>query len=145
MTSESLHRTFIFEDIPNRIEHTQHLHNTYTCRIMAMLKRLRRQFSGGHLGSNPRLAGSSSGRRLLPRLGSLNSLTSADGTAKKSRQAQKQPSQTNTGNDHLYTHDAAGRRTLDRLITTRQWDRIEELLSTDDGRDYNQVRLCAVG
>ena len=111
---------------------------------MAMLKRLRRQFSGGHLGSNPRLAGSSSGRRLLPRLGSLNSLTSADGTAKKSRQAHKkgggqtgrQSSKENIEQEDLYTHDAAGRRTLDRLITTRQWDRIEELLSTDDGRDY---------
>ena len=108
---------------------------------MAMLKRLRRQFSGGNFGSNPRLTGSS-GRRLLPRLGSLNSLTSADGTA-KSRQAHKkggrqtgrQSSQNNIEQD-VYTHDAAGRRTFDRLITTRQWDRIEELLSTDDGRDY---------
>ena len=100
---------------------------------MAMLKRIRRQFSGGSLGSL-----TSSGRRRMPRLGSLSSLPSADDGGGKNCAGNVAPDDGSTG----YTHDAAGRRKLDGLIAARRWDRIGELLSTDDGRDY--VRSVAV-
>lgn len=126
---------------------------------MAMLKRLRRQFSGGSLRSlttTTQQGGqrSGSGRRLLSSrlaLGkrSSNNLlssspNSADGGAQSSKQAhkkgketmRKQSSQNNDADSNVFTHDAAGRRILDRLITTRRWDVIGELLSTDDGREY---------
>lgn len=93
-----------------------------------MLKHIRQQFSGGNVAS---LASSSGpGRRLLPRLGSLNSLDS--GSQSKSRQTKTQVPEA----DVQYSHDAAGRRVLDGLITNRQWDSIRTLLTTDDGRDY---------
>ena len=96
---------------------------------MTMLKRLRRQNSAGTLAS---------GSRLLPRLGSRNSLTSLHNvinSSPKSSQPQV-PEAEDQHQLHRYTHDATGRRYLDQLITTRQWDCIRTLLSTDDGRHY---------